>query len=272
MIVFPPAKINLGLNVLRLRDDGYRDIRTVMLPVPLQDVLEAVVDPALAQGEVVFTRSGRPVPGDPDQDLCARAVRQMAERKRLPGLRLHLHKVIPMGAGLGGGSSDGAHTLLLLNDLLGLGVAPAELHAMAAALGSDCPFFLHQLPQLAEGRGERLTPAEIRLSGWWLVIANPGVHVGTAEVYAHTPLRPDAGDLVAIAGGSPTTWRDRLVNDMEAYVFEAYPQVAGLKRALEEAGATYAAMSGSGASVFGLFRERPELAGLEQQVVLLTRL
>ncbi len=272
MIVFPPAKINLGLQVLRLRDDGYRDIRTVMLPVPLHDVLEAIVDPALAPGEVVFTRSGRPVPGDPDQDLCARAVRQLAQRKALPGLRLHLHKVIPMGAGLGGGSSDGAHTLLLLNDLLSLELPADELHDMAAALGSDCPFFLRPGPQLAEGRGERLTPVEIKLSGWWLVVANPGVHVGTAEVYANTPLGPDAEDLIALVGSPPTAWPGRLVNDMETYVLKAYPQVAALKRSLEEAGATYAAMSGSGASVFGLFRERPGLADMDQHVVLLTRL
>jgi 4-diphosphocytidyl-2-C-methyl-D-erythritol kinase len=272
MIVLPHAKINLGLHVVRLRTDGYRDIRTVMIPVPLHDIMEAVVDPALANGEVVMTHSGLPVPGDPAQDLCLRAVRSFAENRILPGLRIHLHKVIPTGAGLGGGSSDAAHMLLLLNDLLQLGLGYEKLHAMAAGLGSDCAFFLRNMPQLAEGRGEVLSPITVRLSGWWLVLANPGTHVGTAEVYANTPIEDSSVELRSLMGKGPAQWKGILTNAMEHYVFDAYPEVGRLKEQLIEAGATYAAMSGSGASVFGFFKERPVLKHLAPSMILLTKL
>ncbi|HRO40405.1 MAG TPA: hypothetical protein PLZ25_10855, partial [Flavobacteriales bacterium] len=151
MLVFPFAKINLGLQVLRKRPDGYHDIRSVLFPIPLCDVLEAVVDEGLASGEVKFESSGLPVPGDPAANLCLKAVELIREQRELPGLRMHLHKAIPTGAGLGGGSSDGAHALLLLNKLLDLRLAAEELHAIASRIGSDCPFFLKQQPQLAEG-------------------------------------------------------------------------------------------------------------------------
>ncbi len=272
MIVLPHAKINLGLRVLRLRPDGYRDIRTLMIPVPLNDMLEAVEAPDLRPGEVQLTHSGLPVPGDPANDLCIKAVSALAERTPLPGLRMHLHKAIPTGAGLGGGSSDAAHTLLLLNELLGLGLGPQDLHAIAAGLGSDCAFFLDPRPQLAEGRGEVLRAVPLELTGWWLVLANPGVHVPTPEVYAHTPAQDRDEDLLAVVQEPPDQWMGRVVNDMEQYVFNAYPQVGNLKQALLDAGASYAAMSGSGATVFGLFHHQPRLEHLGPQVLLNTRL
>ena len=263
MIVLPPAKINLGLNVVRRRTDGYHEIESVMVPIPLQDALEAIVDPDVPEGEVVYTRSGLPVPGDTSGDLCMKAWGLLKARHRLPGLRMHLHKVIPMGAGLGGGSSDGAHALLLLDDLLGLDHSKEELAAMAASLGSDCPFFLDRTPQLAQGRGELLRPVALDLSGWWLTVVNPGIHVPTPEVYRHTAPTGDLLDLAQRLTTHPVEkWRELVPNVMETYVFQAYPAVGELKAQLLTMGAVYAAMSGSGSTVYGLFREGPQQMAL----------
>jgi len=272
MIVRPPAKINLGLQVVALREDGYRNIRTVMMPVPLLDLLEAVVDPEMAAGSAVMTHSGRVIPGDPAKDLCLNAIAALAQLRDLPGLRIHLHKVIPTGGGLGGGSSDGAHMLLLLNELLGLQLDEVELHALASSLGSDCAFFLKPGAQLAEGRGELLSPVPLDLAGWWLVLANPGTHVSTAEVFANTPARPSGTDLPALMRQGPDHWPEQLGNDMEAYVLSAYPEVGQLKERLIRMGAAYAAMSGSGSTVYGLFRRRPDTAPMEDTLLLLAKL
>lgn len=257
MIVFPQAKINLGLNVVRKRPDGFHDIQSVLVPIPLCDVLEVVADPALGPGEVRFVRTGIPIEGAINEDLCMRAVRTIEENHAIPGLRVHLHKVIPTGAGLGGGSSDGAGMLQLLDRSLGLRLEKTELQDLAAGLGSDCPFFLERTPQLAEGRGERLTPLALDLEGRWLVLVNPGVHVGTAEVYLNTPPTEHTVDLRSALARDPTTWQHTVINVMEQYVLERYPAVAAVKQRLLAAGAFYAAMSGSGSSVFGLFDKEP---------------
>ncbi|MBV6405418.1 MAG: 4-(cytidine 5'-diphospho)-2-C-methyl-D-erythritol kinase [Flavobacteriales bacterium] len=262
MLTFPCAKINLGLNVLRVRDDGYRDIESVLVPIPLCDALEAVVDPALGDGRIAFVRTGRAVPGDPYDDLVVRAHGLVNALRPLPGLRVHLHKVLPIGAGLGGGSSDGAHMLLLLDRLLGLGLGRAVLHELAAQLGSDPPFFLHGVPCLAEGRGERLTPLPLALEGHWLVLVDPGIHVGTAGVYARTQPTGRSVDLAAVLAGPVGTWQGRLVNVMEEAVFAMHPSIGHLKEALLAAGAAYASMSGSGSSVYGIFTERPRPGSL----------
>jgi 4-diphosphocytidyl-2-C-methyl-D-erythritol kinase len=246
MLVFPPAKINLGLNVVRRRDDGYHDIQSVLVRIPLCDALEAVIDPALGGNEVIFTRTGIDVPGSPDDDLCMKAVRMLQREHHLPCLRVHLHKAIPAGAGLGGGSSDGAHMLHLLDRLCGLRLPREHLHTMAAALGSDVPFFLGSGPQLAEGRGEKLRPVTVDLRGLWLVVVNPGVHVPTAEVYRNTTPSGREVDLEAALLRPFEEWNEHVVNGMEPYVFSAYPAVAAAKETLLVAGAAYAAMSGSG--------------------------
>ncbi|MEZ4807538.1 MAG: 4-(cytidine 5'-diphospho)-2-C-methyl-D-erythritol kinase [Flavobacteriales bacterium] len=270
MIRFPFAKINLGLNVMGDRPDGFHEVESILVPIPMFDILEAVVAEDLRPNEVVFTRSGLEVPGPLEQDLCWRAAMALLEAREFPGVRLHLHKVIPMGAGLGGGSSDGAHALLLLNDLFELGLPASELAVHAAGLGSDCPFFLQHGPQLATGRGEVLEPMELQLADHWITLVNPGIHVSTAEVYAHTP-------------GTGVSWRntwgrigeqlselarkDRvprsdgteapLVNTMERYVCRKWPEVEEIKKRLREVGAFHTAMSGSGSTVFGLFTEEP---------------
>lgn len=257
MLVFPFAKINLGLQVLGKRPDGYHTIRSLLFPIPLRDALEAVVAPDLPAGTVQFETTGLPVPGDPTGNLCLKAVALIREKRALPGLRMYLHKIIPTGAGLGGGSSDGAHTLLLLNQLLDLGLTTEDLHAMAAQLGSDCPFFLKEQPQLAEGRGEVLRPINLGLRGTWLVLVNPGIHVPTPEVYQGMQLADRHTDLLQALQAPVRTWTGSVVNDMEQYVFAKHAEIAAIKDQLLGRGAMYSAMSGSGSSVFGLFADEP---------------
>jgi 4-diphosphocytidyl-2-C-methyl-D-erythritol kinase len=265
MLVFPHAKVNLGLHVTGLRADGYRDIETVMVPIPLFDALELIVDEGVPEGSLHFTRTGLDVPGATDTDLCVKAHGLLKTRHHLPGLRMHLHKTIPIGAGLGGGSSDGAHALRMINDLLALGELPSALSTMAASLGSDCAFFLCDGPQIARGRGELLSPVHISCGGLWLMLINPGIHVPTAEVYANTPIAPATEDLAAWVAHQPVeTWSGHVVNVMQDYVMTAYPTVARAERRIRGAGALWTAMSGSGSSVLGLFRTRPELPVLPQ--------
>ncbi len=259
MVLFPPAKINIGLRVIRKRDDGYHEIETVMIPIPLSDVLEAVVDEKLPQGTVRYERTGLKIAGDPKADLCMKAVELIREKHWIPGLRVHLHKVIPTGAGLGGGSSDGAHMLLLLDRLLGLGLERKVLHDLASRLGSDPPFFLEPRPQLAKGRGEILQPVELDLTKKWLMLVNPGIHVATAEVYR--AMRPTGApaDLMRRIALPIDQWQEDVVNDMEGFVLTAYPEVRIAKEKIKAAGAVYAAMSGSGSTVYGIFcGGRPE--------------
>jgi 4-diphosphocytidyl-2-C-methyl-D-erythritol kinase len=275
MVIFPHAKLNLGLDVLHIRPDGYREIRSLLYPIPLHDVLEALPDPHLAPGEVQFTHSGLPVPGDTASNLCLQAVERMRRVHALPPLRIHLHKAIPIGAGLGGGSSDGAHMLLLLRDLLKLQLEQGQLHSAAGDMGSDCPFFLENGPRFASGRGELLSMLQVSLSGYWLVLAYPGIHISTAEVYARTPCATPTTPLIERLQRPVQEWRQNVTNRMEEYVFRQYPAVHVLKNELYAAGAAYASMSGSGSSVFGIFIQEPELiAGstLTRQVVLSVRL
>ncbi|MBX2982145.1 MAG: 4-(cytidine 5'-diphospho)-2-C-methyl-D-erythritol kinase [Flavobacteriales bacterium] len=265
MLVFPFAKINLGLQVLRKRPDGYHDIRSAMLPIPLCDALEAVVDESVPAGELRFVRTGIPVPGDPSSDLCMKAVDQVRKLRDLPGLRMHLHKAVPTGAGLGGGSSDAAHTLLLLDRLLGLQLSPEELRTMATALGSDCAFFLQDNPQLAEGRGEMLSPLHVNLHDHWIVVVHPGIHVSTAAVYGNMRLRSQHADLRELLTAPIASWQGTVVNDMEEYVFAKHPAIGAIKEELLAKGASYAAMSGSGSSVFGVFSKKPVGLGFAKE-------
>ncbi|MCB9184647.1 MAG: 4-(cytidine 5'-diphospho)-2-C-methyl-D-erythritol kinase [Flavobacteriales bacterium] len=258
MVVFPHAKINLGLNVVRKRSDGYHDIETVFAPIPLRDALEAVVDDSLEAGTVTYTRSGLTVQGERSDDLVMRAYRSVALRHKLPGLRMHLHKTIPLGAGLGGGSSDATHALRLLNGLLALSMGPEEMHAMALQLGSDCPYFLSEGVQEATGRGDVLKALPLRLNGLWVVVVNPGIHVPTSLVFsAISPSGAETGFALRLTGTPLEEWRVIAPNTMEDWVFSAYPPVGAIRDKLLDIGAAHAAMSGSGSTVFGIFREEP---------------
>ena len=250
MITFPNAKINLGLNIVERRHDGYHNIETVFYPVPLTDVLEIV--PAQG-GEVSLTCYGNAVDCPAEKNLVMRAYRLLQERYDIPPMAIYLYKHIPDGAGLGGGSSDAAHTLMMLNQLCELHVPDVELAAMAATLGADCAFFIYNRPMLATGIGDQLSPIDVDLKGKILLLVKPPVGVDTRTAYSRVvPQVPDLS-LHDIICRPIETWDGLLVNDFEPSVFAALPQLWLIKAALLDAGAQYAAMSGSGSTIFGIF-------------------
>ena len=253
MILFPPCKINLGLRIIRKRPDGYHDLETLFYPVPLKDALEM-----LPSGETTLHITGTDIPGDPSTNLCVKAHAMLAAD--FPAVRpvdIYLHKCIPIGAGLGGGSSDGASALLLLNRLFRLGLSREDLLPYAARLGSDCPFFLYEGPCFASGRGEVLEAADLDMSAYKLVLVNPGIHVPTGWAFAQLRLRDETAPGATVPGVptlSPVDiWKDTLFNDFEPAVVAAHPVIGRIKEQLYAAGAVYAAMSGSGSTVFGWF-------------------
>lgn len=259
MIVFPNAKINLGLRILKKRPDGFHDLESAFLPVGLTDMLEIIPVPGDDRGPSArLTLTGIPL-NAADDNLCLRAFRLMRKRHGIPGVNLHLHKRIPPGTGLGGGSSDAAFTLLALNELFGLSLEVPLLMEYASLIGSDCPFFIINKPSLATGRGEHLEPLSLDLSGYALVLVLPGITVNTAMAYQMITPRPEGLPLKEVLRLVPEKWKDRLVNHFEGPVFDKYPEIGSLKQALYDSGAVYASMTGSGSAVFGLFRESPDL-------------
>lgn len=256
MVSFPHAKINLGLNIIRKRADGYHDLETCFYPVGWTDILEIIPSPAFH-----FSSSGLPVDGNPGDNLCVRAYQALKKDFNLPPVHIHLHKIVPMGAGLGGGSSDAAFTLRQLNETFGLGLSTLSLEEYAARLGSDCAFFISDSPRFGSGKGEVLSPVSISLKGKYIVLVKPDVHVSTAEAYAG--VSPSARGLAieSILEHKPIgEWKSVLKNDFEDSVFKKYPEIAQVKHALYVHGATYASMSGSGSCVFGIFEKEIELA------------
>ncbi|MGM9746703.1 MAG: 4-(cytidine 5'-diphospho)-2-C-methyl-D-erythritol kinase [Paludibacteraceae bacterium] len=248
MIVFPNAKINLGLNVVGCRPDGYHDIETVFYPINVCDALE-VVPAADTSFEVV----GQPIAGSTESNLVMRAYRLLQRDFRLPDVQITLLKKIPMGAGLGGGSSDAAFMLKLLNTQFALGVSDERLEAYAATLGADCAFFVRNVPAFAEGIGDRLTPLSLSLSSWKILLLKPAVHVSTAEAYAEVPCRRWTHPLADVIQRPVNEWNGLLFNDFERSVFARHPELALIKQRLYECGAVYASMSGSGSTIYGLF-------------------
>jgi 4-diphosphocytidyl-2-C-methyl-D-erythritol kinase len=258
MVVFPNCKINLGLNILRKREDGFHDLETVFYPLPVRDVLEAVrsKEEVGRPAELEFHATGRPIPGDPSRNLCVTAFHLL--KKDFPGLpfiQIHLYKHIPIGGGLGGGSADGAQMLQLLKDQFRLELTSGQLMSYAARLGSDCPFFLLNKPCLGKGRGERLEPITLDLSSYSFLIVNPGFHISTARAFSLCT--PDAGGppLEALISHPITQWARELKNDFEGPVFREYPSLDQIKTQLYKRGAIYASLTGSGSSLFGIFEK-----------------
>lgn len=248
MVAFPGCKINLGLHVLHKRSDGFHEIDTAFFPVPWTDVLEV-----LPSNEFSFSFSGLTVNGSPEDNLCLRAYRLISRDYTFPPVQGHLHKVVPMGAGLGGGSADAAHTLRLLSSVASLDLPHEQLRAYSLQLGSDCSFFLMDGPARGRGRGEIIEPLQLTLKGYFLVIVAPPIHIATAEAYAQLKPRKPNNDLSEVLNQPVPEWKKLLVNDFESSVFTRHPEIAFLKNRLYERGAVYAAMSGSGSSVFGIF-------------------
>jgi len=250
MINFPACKINLGLNILFKRPDGYHEVETAMLEIPVCDRLEIT-----EASEDLFESTGLKIPGN--GNLILDALSLLRKDFDLGQFRIQLEKLIPMGGGLGGGSSDAAKALVLINDIAGLCLTQVQLEAYAAQLGSDCPFFVRGGLQLCTGRGEILEPLDLKLPGMWVVLVNIGIHVPTATAYsAVTPIQ-DQVSIAEILQMDPTSWKDHLKNDFEPSVFLKHPELKLIKKAFYEQGAFYSAMSGSGSTMFGLFMEEP---------------
>ena len=268
MLVFPNCKINLGLHILNKREDGFHNLKTVFYPIQLKDVLEVIQKAdgisSTQNSELIFTSSGLEITGDEQNNLCIKAYNLLKkEFPSLPPVQMHLHKAIPMGAGLGGGSADAAFTLKLLNKKFQLGLSKEQLISYALQLGSDCPFFILNKPCYATGRGELLEPVELDLSAFQFAIINPGIHINTGWAFEQLNIdgsgRPERPDPKTIIHQHISTWKNELSNDFEAPVCKAHPEIASIKQQLYNAGAVYASMTGSGSTVFGIFEKEPEL-------------
>ncbi len=259
MISFPIAKINLGLQILGKRPDGYHNISSIFYPITIKDALEIIPAAADQPEDVTITYSGLPIDSGHSDNLCLKAYQLLKKDfPDLPKVKMHLHKLIPMGAGLGGGSSDAAATLLMLNIIFKCSLSLAQLKEYALQLGSDCPFFIEGLPALAEGRGENLQTVPLNLSAYSLLIINPGIHINTARAFAEIkPPYKNNSKLQKITAQPIVSWKNSLVNDFEETAFANHPELKKIKEELYLQGALYAAMSGSGSTLYGIFKKKP---------------
>ena len=252
MISFPNAKINIGLNVVSKRKDGYHNVETVFYPVSLTDVLEII-----PSKKTKITFSGLTIDGNPDENLIIKAYKLLKEEYNLPQVRIHLHKVIPFGAGLGGGSSNGAFTLKMLNDLFQIGLSIFQLENYASKLGADCPFFIQNKPTFATGIGNQFHPISVDLSTYHIIIVKPDVLVGTKDAYQNVIPKNPIHRLSDLLKLPVSDWKNYVENDFEKSVFNKFPQISELKELLYNLGAEYTSMSGSGSSVYGFFHNLP---------------
>jgi len=263
VVVFPNAKINLGLGIISKREDGYHNISSCFYPIPLSDILEV-----FPSNSFRFNSSGIDIPDDTNGNLCIKAYELLKADFDLKPVNIHLHKIIPIGAGLGGGSADASFTLKCLNEIFSLKLSTQQLESYASKLGSDCPFFIESKPVLAEGTGNIFSKIDVDLSGLYLVLINPGIHVSTAQAYSKvTPASP-VKSINDILSEPIDNWQSGLKNDFEPSVFSQFPEIEEIKTALIKAGALYASMSGSGSSVYGLFEKPVKLSShLEKHLI-----
>lgn len=260
MITFPNVKINLGLSITEKRPDGYHNLETVFYPVALEDALEIRTSSATAPDrKFTLHQHGLEIAGKPEDNLVAKAYQLLDEKFNLPPIDIHLYKHIPSGAGLGGGSSDAAFMLKLLNEHFHLNLPDNQLEAYAATLGADCAFFIRNKPTFAEGIGNIFSPIELSLSGYGIMIVKPDIFVSTREAFSNIhPHRPEH-PIKEVIQRPVSEWKETLINDFEASVFPLHPAIEAIKQELYNQGAAYASMSGSGSSVFGLFAPEASL-------------
>jgi len=256
MISFPNAKINLGLNITEKRPDGYHNIETVLYPMPLCDILE--INIAL-DAQFSFDSSGLIMDCYSADNLCVKAYYLMHQHFEVPPVKMWLHKIIPSGAGLGGGSADAAFTLKMLNKIFNLKLEKTTLIELAANLGMDCPFFIENLPALATSRGDMLTPLEFSLNGHTICIAHPDIHISTAEAYAE--IIPYEGQIspATLIAFPASSWKEMLENQFEKTLFATHPRLQSIKKTMYDSGAVYSSLTGSGSAVFGIFNSSPNL-------------
>lgn len=262
MLAFPNSKINLGLYVTEKRPDGFHNIETIFFPVPLNDILEILPVKEADAEKVIFTNTGIEVDCSAEKNLCVKAYNLLDADFNLPPVEIILHKAVPMGAGLGGGSADGAFTFTLLNEMFDLQLSKDKLAMYAARIGSDCAFFIYNTPMLGTGRGEVLSEIEVPLTGYYLILVKPASSVGTAEAYRGVKLEKPEAPLADIIARPVDEWRTILKNNFELNIFPNHPEIEAIKSKLYEQGALYACMSGSGSTVFGIFRGAVNLKNL----------
>jgi len=259
MLLFPNSKINLGLNVLEKRPDGFHHIETVFYPIGLSDVLEIII---ANDGKFEFNQTGLPIEGSTEDNLVIKAYRLFVEDFKLAPVKIHLHKVIPIGGGLGGGSSDGAFTIRLLNKLFSLGLSKSGMIEYSRKLGSDCAFFIKNKPVFAFGKGDQFEPLRVDLSTYTMLLVVPAIQVNTSEAYSRIIPSKSERLLKNIVLQPVYQWRDQLQNDFERSVFSQHPRIQQIRQRLYDLGAVYASMSGSGSAVYGLFEKKEIPLGL----------
>ncbi len=262
MIFFPNCKINIGLNITGKRADGYHNLETVFYPIGIKDALEIIEAKNDQEKDIVFTSTGNDIKVNEEDNLCVKAVRLLKKDfPQIPAIKMHLHKNIPMGAGMGGGSADASAVLMLLNTKFNLQVPSTKLIEYALLLGSDCPFFIKNKPCFAKGRGEILSEIPLDLSLYKFLIVNPGIHINTAEAFSTLDKNNFSaeGVLEKAITADITQWKNNIHNDFEKPVFKLHPSIASIKDKLYENGAIYSAMSGSGSSVYGIFSKETVL-------------
>ncbi|HPU95161.1 MAG TPA: 4-(cytidine 5'-diphospho)-2-C-methyl-D-erythritol kinase [Candidatus Gracilibacteria bacterium] len=256
MITFPNAKINIGLNVVEKRADGYHNLETIFYPIPVKDALEFV--PSSSDGKTTFHQSGITIDGDAESNLIMKALRLLEKDFSIPQLDIYLEKAIPFGAGLGGGSSDAAFMLKMLNKEFNLKLSNSKLESYASKLGADCPFFIENKTVFASGIGNVFEPIEFSLKGMQIVLIKPDIHVSTPLAYSMVTPRPADYPVKEWIKRPIDEWKGKIVNDFEISVFPKFPEIERIKNSLYEKGALYASMSGSGSSVFGIFENVSE--------------
>jgi len=259
MIVFPNAKINIGLNIINRRTDGYHNLETIFYPVQIKDALEVIESDSLT-----FESSGIEIPGHANENLCLKAWHLLSDDFDIPQVGIHLHKGIPIGAGLGGGSADAAFFIKLMNEKFELGLTTEQMEDYARRLGADCAFFIRNNPVFAFGKGDEFEQLNFSLDGYFIVLVMPPVHVSTGEAYRGVrPAKPEKS-LKELISLPVSDWKYHVKNDFETSIFKNHPSIRGVKSALYEAGALYSSMSGSGASVYGIFKGEVKLDDLEK--------
>jgi 4-diphosphocytidyl-2-C-methyl-D-erythritol kinase len=264
MILFPNAKINLGLHVTGRRADGFHNIETLFYPIGLSDIIE--ITPLSGKGlDNSFVNTGIAIDTGNSDNLCVRAWKVINKIGPLPNVAIHLHKIIPAGAGLGGGSSDAAFVLMALNSMFDLGLKVNELAATAGSIGSDCPFFIFNKPLVARGTGDIFEPSDVDLSGKFIMVVHPGIMISTAMAYRNICISEHHLSVKQVTETEPSEWQDSLINDFEPWVFKTYPVIANIKEKMIVSGAFYASMSGSGSAVYGLFDSNEDFSAIKKE-------
>lgn len=258
MVVFPNCKINLGLHVVSKRKDGYHNIETIFYPVPLKDALEIIP----SETKTIFTASGIPIDAHPENNLCTRAYQLMAKSFYIPPVKIHLHKLIPYGAGLGGGSSNAAFTINTLDKLFELDIPTKQKLEIASKIGADCAFFIQNKAIMAKGIGNIFSEVSLNLTGYYFVIVKPGFGISTKEAYSGVRINEKVLSLDEIVAQPINKWKDLLTNDFEPHIMACNPEIKTIKQKLYNYGAVYASMSGSGSAVYGLFDKKIDVKEL----------